>query len=77
MPSTGPCPVNAQEVAEAYMMGSLPEEEVRAFEEHYFVCADCATMLQHTAEDVDAMRAAAGKLRSDAAPCFLQRRSRL
>ena len=59
------------------MMGSLPEEEVEAFEEHYFVCSDCATMLQHTAEDVDAMRAAAGKLRSDAAPCFLQRRSRL
>ena len=47
------------------MMGSLPEEEVEAFEEHYFVCADCATMLQHTAEYVDAMRAAAEKLWSD------------
>jgi hypothetical protein len=47
-------------------MRSLLEEEAEAFEVHYFVCADCATMLQHTAEYVDAMRAAAEKLRSDA-----------
>jgi hypothetical protein len=47
-------------------MRSLPEEEVEAFEVHYFVCADCATMLQHTAEYVDAMRSAAEKLRSGA-----------
>jgi hypothetical protein len=47
-------------------MRSLPEEEVEAFEVHYFVCAACATMLQHTAEYVDAMRAAAEKLGSDA-----------
>ena len=47
------------------MMGSLPEEEVEAFEEHYFVCADCATMLQHMAEYVKATHAAAGKLWSD------------
>jgi len=55
------------------MMGSLPEEEVEAFEEHYFVCADCATVVQHTAEHVDAMRAAAEKLGSDAqhpASCY-------
>jgi hypothetical protein len=47
------------------MMGSLPEEEVEAFEEHYFLSADCATMLQHLAEYADAMRAAAGMLWSD------------
>jgi hypothetical protein len=64
--SPGTCPVNLQEVAEAYLMHRLSEEEVEAFEVHYFVCADCATMLQHTAEYVDAMRAAAGKLRADA-----------
>jgi hypothetical protein len=49
-------------------MRSLPEEEVEAFEIHYFVCADCATMLEHTAECVDAIRAAAEKLRADALP---------
>ena len=48
------------------MMGSLPEEEVEAFEEHYFMCADCATLLQHTAEYLDAMRAAARSVRADA-----------
>jgi hypothetical protein len=47
-------------------MRRLPEEEVEAFEVHFFVCADCATLLQHTAEYVDAMRTAAGKLRKDA-----------
>ena len=47
-------------------MRSLPEEEVEAFEVHYFVCADCATVVQHTAEYIDAMRAAAEKLSSDA-----------
>jgi hypothetical protein len=46
-------------------MRRLLEEEAEAFELHYFVCADCATMLQHTAEYVEAMRAAAEKLRSD------------
>jgi hypothetical protein len=54
-------------------MRSLLEEEAEAFEVHYFVCADCATMLQHTAECVGAMRDAAGKLLSDAqhpVPCY-------
>ena len=54
-------------------MRRLLEEEAEAFELHYFVCADCATKLQHTAEYVDAMRAAAEKLGSDAqhpASCY-------
>ena len=60
------CPVNLQEVAEAYLMHRLPEEEVEAFEVHYFACPDCATILQKTAACIEAMRAAALKLRSDA-----------
>ena len=47
-------------------MHRLPEEQVEAFEEHYFVCSNCATMLQKTAAFVHAMRAAARKLWSDA-----------
>lgn len=66
MQFAGPCPVNAQEIAEAYLMHRLPEEQVEAFEEHYFVCSNCATMLQKTAAFVHAMRAAARKLWSDA-----------
>jgi hypothetical protein len=46
-------------------MGTLTKEQVVAFEEHYSGCNPCATVLQNTAEYVDAMRAAAKKLRSD------------
>ena len=63
--SPGTCPVNLQEVAEAYLMHRLSEEQVEAFEVHYFACADCATILQKAAACVEAMRAAALKLRSD------------
>jgi hypothetical protein len=70
--------VNAKDVAEEYLMRSLPEEEVDAFEVHYFVCAECATMLQHTAEYVDAMRAAAGQVAIRCpASCYLPCRPRL
>ena len=61
------CPVNLQEVAEAYLMHRLSEEEVEAFEVHYFACADCATILQKTAACVEAIRAAALKLRLEPA----------
>jgi hypothetical protein len=60
------CPADLQEVAEAYLMHRLSEEEVDAFEVHYFACADCATILQKAAACVEAIRAAALKLRSDA-----------
>lgn len=58
------CPADRDEVAEAYIMGTLPKEQAIAFEEHYVACDHCATVLQKTAEYVDAMRAAAEKLRS-------------
>jgi DNA-directed RNA polymerase specialized sigma24 family protein len=44
------------------MMHRLPEDQVEAFEEHYFACNNCATILQRVAAYVDAMRAAAWKL---------------
>jgi anti-sigma factor RsiW len=47
-------------------MRSLPEDEVEAFEVHYFACPACATILQKAAANVDAIRAAAQKLRSEA-----------
>jgi hypothetical protein len=60
------CPADLQVVAKAYLMHRLPEDQVEAFEEHYFGCAECATILQKAAACIDAMRGAAGKLRSDA-----------
>jgi anti-sigma factor RsiW len=46
-------------------MYRLPEDQVDAFEEHYFACPDCAIILQKTGACLEAMRAAAQKLRSE------------
>jgi uncharacterized protein YgiB involved in biofilm formation len=64
--SLGTCPADLQEVAEAYFMHRLPEDQVDAFEEHYFACPDCAIILQKTGACLEAMRAAARKVRADA-----------
>jgi hypothetical protein len=58
------CPSNPEEVAEAYVMGALQKDQVIAFEDHYVTCSQCATVLQKTAEYVEAMRAASRKVRS-------------
>jgi hypothetical protein len=63
--STGPCPTDLQEVVEAYFMHRLTEDQAYAFDEHYFVCHHCASILQKTGACVEAMRAAR-KARSDA-----------
>jgi DNA-binding FrmR family transcriptional regulator len=54
-----------EEIAEAYLMHRLSEDQVEAFEEHYFACAECVTVIQRVAAYVAAMRAAALKLRTD------------
>ena len=59
------CPGNSEEVAEAYLLHRLTEDQVEAFEEHYFACAECATVIKRVAAYVYAMQAAARKLRSD------------
>jgi exonuclease VII small subunit len=57
------CLVDLEEIAEAYAMGTLPMESAVAFEDHYFVCARCAAVLQEAAEYVEALRGAAGRTR--------------
>ena len=59
------CPVDLEEVAEAYVRCTLPEEQAIAFEDHYATCETCATVLYKTIDYVDAMRAAAKTLRSE------------
>jgi anti-sigma factor RsiW len=59
------CPPDQEAVAEAYLIGALPKEQATAFEDHFAACNSCATVLQRTAEYVDAMRAAGRKLRSE------------
>jgi len=46
----GNCPVDADEVAEAYLLGTLLREPETAFEEHYMGCPDCVERLQFTEE---------------------------
>jgi len=59
------CPLDLKDVAEAYVMGTLPTDQAIAFEEHYAGCARCATVLEETAKYVDAIRAAARQLREE------------
>jgi hypothetical protein len=53
------CPIELEEVAEAYVRSTLPKEQVIAFEDHYTICETCATVLYKTVDYVDAMRASA------------------
>ena len=55
------CPVDLDEVAQGYVLGTLPTEQAIAFEDHYAACDTCATVLYKTVDFVDAMRAAARK----------------
>jgi hypothetical protein len=55
------CPVDLDEVAQGYVLGTLPTEQAIAFENHYLACETCATVLHKTVDYVDAMRAAARK----------------
>jgi hypothetical protein len=56
------CPGDPAAVAEEYVMGSLPQDQVIAFEDHYVGCDACATVLEDTIEYVTAIRAAAATL---------------
>jgi hypothetical protein len=46
-------------------MHRLSEGQVEAFEEHYFACAECATVIQRVDAYVHATQAGARKLQSD------------
>ena len=62
-PDSNQCPADPAEIAEAYVMGMLTKEQETVFEGHYANCEKCAATFQKTAEYVEAMRAAAKKLR--------------
>jgi hypothetical protein len=56
-------PDDADAVAEAYLLGTLPTERGTAFEGHYIGCSDCVKRLQFTEEFLLAVRPAAAQLR--------------
>jgi hypothetical protein len=57
------CPADAQEVAEAYCLGTLGRAEAAVFEDHCIACRSCAAAVQDAETYVHAMKAAAQRLR--------------
>lgn len=60
-----PCPVDAEEMAENFLMGTLSEVDVRSFESHYRHCVHCAAVLDVTRDFLLAIRASAKTLRTE------------
>lgn len=56
------CPTDAEEIAEAYVMGMLPIDDVAAFEEHWLACRYCQAKVEAAEQYVRVMRAALTKL---------------
>ena len=52
------CPIDADETAEAYLLGRLPEEQSIAFENHFLGCPSCSQRLQFTEDFMEAVRRA-------------------
>jgi hypothetical protein len=57
------CPVDPDEVAEAYCMGTLDRAAAIAFEDHYITCNRCVEIVEATERYVRAMRVTAARLR--------------
>lgn len=57
------CPADIEDIVEAYCLKRLDPEIVRAFEDHYLVCPDCARIVGEISDFVQAFRIA-----GDAAP---------
>jgi hypothetical protein len=56
------CPVDPDEVAEAYCLDTLDAADTAAFDEHLLVCDECWGIVEATDEYVRAMRAVAERL---------------
>jgi hypothetical protein len=57
------CPPDAEEIAEAYCMDTLDRAQRIAFEDHYFACARCASIVTDTNVYIRAMKTALRRLR--------------
>jgi len=57
------CPPDVEEIAEAYCMETLNRPARLAFEEHYLVCPQCASVVASTDKYIRKMRTALQRLR--------------
>jgi anti-sigma factor RsiW len=58
------CPVDVEEAAEAYSIGTLQPADAAAFEEHFLICPRCACAVEDADKYVRAIKTAARRLRS-------------
>jgi hypothetical protein len=61
------CLVDPGEIAEAYLLRTLTEEQSTAFEDHFLGCPRCSERLQFTQDFIEAVRRAAAQLPTKAA----------
>jgi len=56
------CPLDMEEIAEAYCMGRLPGKERSAFEDHFIIYPRCTYIVARADEYVRAMKKALRRL---------------
>lgn len=59
-PAPNRCPADPEEIAEAYIMGTLTADDAAAFEDHYITCSKCAALLGEANDFVRAMNSGKG-----------------
>jgi anti-sigma factor RsiW len=64
VPDADHCPADADEVAERYVMESLPDADAMTFEQHLLTCSTCRATVEEAGVYVRAMRTAAAQLRN-------------
>ena len=52
------CPPDAEDAADAYLLGHLPEADLVAYEQHCGGCAQCFEQLLNTLEFIRSVRGA-------------------
>lgn len=56
------CPNDPEDIAEQYLLHSLPALEAERFEEHYMVCGSCADALSAAEDYISSIRVACLRL---------------
>jgi uncharacterized protein with PIN domain len=58
------CPAELSEVAQSYVMNTLPRADTAIFEEHLLTCSRCTAAVEDADHYVRAVKIAAQRLRS-------------
>jgi anti-sigma factor RsiW len=61
------CPAALSEIAEAYVMNTLPRADAAVFEEHLITCSRCTAAVEDADHYVRAVKIAAQRLRATTA----------